>query len=298
MSDQRPKRSVPIDALRAFIAVVNARGFTRAAFDLGRSQPTVSLQVKKLEELCGAPLFVRGSNLKLTRVGQVCLESGLALLNANDEMIAHIDKLGNISRPLRVGLPSELHDLVWPRLLSDPSGSTALHGVELSFDTSEKLLKSFERDELDVTFIFTLGESALHARRSWDVGLQWCAARDYPLRPDNPVKLVTGFETSVFHRVAVDALGKAGREFEVVLSSPDFRVRSSAIKAGVGVGLLLDEAIDSQDVRVIPNDEIEKPPDLTLNGLYADRPGQSEFALTTNIAAALDAVWPKRRLSE
>jgi DNA-binding transcriptional LysR family regulator len=50
-------RSIPIDVLRAFVAVVEARGFTRAADELGRSQPTISLQVKRLEELVEAPLF-------------------------------------------------------------------------------------------------------------------------------------------------------------------------------------------------------------------------------------------------
>ena len=48
-------RSIPVDVLRAFVAVVEARGFTRAAEELGRSQPTVSLQVKRLEELAEAP---------------------------------------------------------------------------------------------------------------------------------------------------------------------------------------------------------------------------------------------------
>ena len=46
-------RGIPIEILRAFVAVVEARGFTRAAEELGRTQPTISLQVKRLEELVG-----------------------------------------------------------------------------------------------------------------------------------------------------------------------------------------------------------------------------------------------------
>ena len=49
-------RGIPIDILRAFVAVVEARGFTRAAEELGRTQPTISLQVKRLEELVEAPV--------------------------------------------------------------------------------------------------------------------------------------------------------------------------------------------------------------------------------------------------
>ncbi|MBV9287876.1 MAG: LysR family transcriptional regulator [Hyphomicrobiales bacterium] len=69
-------RSIPIDVLRAFVAVVETRGFTRAAEDLGRSQPTISLQVKRLEELMEAPLFEKAQRFELTGVGSVCFDYG------------------------------------------------------------------------------------------------------------------------------------------------------------------------------------------------------------------------------
>ena len=50
-------RGIPIDILRAFVTVVEARGFTRAAEKLGWTQPTISLQVKRLEELCPGPVI-------------------------------------------------------------------------------------------------------------------------------------------------------------------------------------------------------------------------------------------------
>ena len=59
-------RGIPIDILRAFVAVVEARGFTRAAEELGRTQPTISLQVKRLEELVEAPLFKKGGHFELS----------------------------------------------------------------------------------------------------------------------------------------------------------------------------------------------------------------------------------------
>ena len=62
-------RGIPIDILRAFVAVVEARGFTRAAEELGRTQPTISLQVKRLEELVEAPLFKKGGRFELSARG-------------------------------------------------------------------------------------------------------------------------------------------------------------------------------------------------------------------------------------
>src|ERR1700691_2160661 len=80
-------RAIPIDVLRAFVAVVDSCGFTRAAEDLGRTQPTVSLQVKRLEELIEAPLFEKASRLILTRSGEICLDYGRKILAQHDEML-------------------------------------------------------------------------------------------------------------------------------------------------------------------------------------------------------------------
>ena len=45
------------DLLRAFVAVAERRSFTRAAAHLNRTQATVSLQVRRLEQRLGIPLF-------------------------------------------------------------------------------------------------------------------------------------------------------------------------------------------------------------------------------------------------
>ena len=64
-------RNLPIDCLRSFVTVSDVRGFTQAGQILGRTQPAISLQIKKLEELVGAPLFIRGgARLELTPTGE------------------------------------------------------------------------------------------------------------------------------------------------------------------------------------------------------------------------------------
>jgi DNA-binding transcriptional LysR family regulator len=76
-------RALPVDFVRAFIAIVECRGFTRAAEQLGRSQPTISLQIRRLEELIGAPLFDNTARLTLTPRGRTVLEHGRKLIAAH-----------------------------------------------------------------------------------------------------------------------------------------------------------------------------------------------------------------------
>ncbi|RFU47334.1 LysR family transcriptional regulator [Paraburkholderia sp. DHOC27] len=60
--------------IRAFIAVAEAGSFTRAALRLHLSQPALTVQIRRLEEMVGARLFDRNSrNVALTPVGRELL---------------------------------------------------------------------------------------------------------------------------------------------------------------------------------------------------------------------------------
>ena len=65
-------RNLSMDALRAFVTIADLGGVTNAADHLGRSQPALSLQIKKLEETLNAELFIRfNKQLKLSEQGVV-----------------------------------------------------------------------------------------------------------------------------------------------------------------------------------------------------------------------------------
>lgn len=57
----KQSRQIPLNALRVFDAVMRRMSFTAAGRELGITQTAVSYQVRLLEDLIGAPLFVRGS---------------------------------------------------------------------------------------------------------------------------------------------------------------------------------------------------------------------------------------------
>ena len=53
------KDSIPISALRAFVAISELGSFTKAAEHLNLTQPAVSLQIKQMERVLGGELFVK-----------------------------------------------------------------------------------------------------------------------------------------------------------------------------------------------------------------------------------------------
>src|SRR5271156_6570297 len=142
-------RGGPIEVLRAFVAVVEARGFTRAAEGLGRTQPTISLQVKRLEELVEAPLFEKGGRFELSSVGDVCFDYGKRLLRLHDDML---DELGrnNPNDAIRIGMPSEFAPILAWRLNELPANAEVATTFEIIVDSSQALSAAFRQNALDV----------------------------------------------------------------------------------------------------------------------------------------------------
>ena len=74
-------------SLNVFQTVVRERSFSRAAEKLYRTQPAVSISIRKLEESVGQPLFVRGSGAKaLTGAGTLLLQYAERMLNLREEI--------------------------------------------------------------------------------------------------------------------------------------------------------------------------------------------------------------------
>jgi DNA-binding transcriptional LysR family regulator len=75
-----------IDGFRMFIRVVEAGSFSKAARDLGVTQPTVTRQVAALESRLGARLLNRNTRrLSVTELGQLYYEKSKVLLDTYEE---------------------------------------------------------------------------------------------------------------------------------------------------------------------------------------------------------------------
>ncbi len=95
-----------LQQFRLFEAVARHRNYTRAAEELHLTQPAVHIQVKRLEESMGLPLFGRaGNKLLLTRAGEevyVTAQDVAARLSALADTLA--DMKGKVAGPLKVAV--------------------------------------------------------------------------------------------------------------------------------------------------------------------------------------------------
>jgi DNA-binding transcriptional LysR family regulator len=260
-------RALPVDVVRALVAIVDCRGFTRAAESLGRTQPTISLQIRRLEELIGAPVFDNTTRLSLSPQGRTVLDYGRKLVAAHDELIDALKRQESGDEAVRLGMPVEFAAVLAPSLVDLASGRGASFVFEVTCDQSEALIERVRGHQLDLALAMTLGE-AEGSVASWTLALSWCAAPHLALPDDAPVRIVTPPEGSLFHRIAVEALTRAGRKFEIVCKSGNPDVLKSAVDAGYGVSLA-PTALAPAGARRVSEALLAPLPEVTL-GLYAD----------------------------
>jgi DNA-binding transcriptional LysR family regulator len=90
---------VDLAALQVFQMVAGERSYSRAAEKLFRTQPAVSIAMRKLEEWVGQPLFVRGSGARtLTDAGVLLLEYAERMLNMREEIRKGLRELRGLER--------------------------------------------------------------------------------------------------------------------------------------------------------------------------------------------------------
>jgi DNA-binding transcriptional LysR family regulator len=104
-----------LGSLQVFLTVARERSFSRAAEKLYRTQPAVSISVRKLEEWVGQPLFLRRAGAgKLTEAGTLLVEYAERMLNLREEARRSLEDLAGLRRGrLSLGVnESSIHALL------------------------------------------------------------------------------------------------------------------------------------------------------------------------------------------
>ena len=104
-----------LSQLQVFLTVAKEQSFSRAAEKLYRTQPAVSIVIRKLEESVGQPLLVRGARqVKLTDAGELLRDYAERLINLRDEIQKGMEDLKSLGRgELRLGVnESSIHALL------------------------------------------------------------------------------------------------------------------------------------------------------------------------------------------
>lgn len=155
---------ITLKHLRYFDALARQRHFGRAAEVSAISQPALSLQMKELEDILGAPLVERGARqIGLTPLGEEFALRARDVLRAVDELgaLARASS-GPLAGRLRLGVIPTVAPYLLPRLMRVMSGSFPEIELRPREAVTPKLLRDLHEGRLDLAILaLPVGEPSL-----------------------------------------------------------------------------------------------------------------------------------------
>lgn len=214
------KVNLDIDLLRTLVAFADAGSFKGAAQLVLRSQPAVSMQMRRLEELVGHPLFTkRGREMVFTDKGEQLAQQARQILALHDKVVTTW-RGGDAGGRVVLGLPDDYAALLLPDIFAELARSWPNVSVEVIVNTTPVLLEQLDNGQLDLAIIAT------QAPKRSDVILRkepvvWATSPNHDTHLQRPLKLAVFSDESPVYRATIAALRDSAREGE---SSPDFRI--------------------------------------------------------------------------
>lgn len=163
--------NVTVKHLKYFVALASHGHFGRAADTCGISQPALSVQMKDLEEILGAPLIDRSAKqIRLTALGEDFAERARAILQS-------VEDLGDLARAshsplvgrLRLGVIPTVAPYLLPRVIRHLVAQYS--GLELRprEALTQRLIEDLLERRLDAALVaLPISEPSLHEEALFD----------------------------------------------------------------------------------------------------------------------------------
>ena len=231
------------DLLRTFVAVADNAGFTRAAERVGRTQSTVSLHIKRLEDNLGRRVFVRdGRDLKLTADGELLLPYARQLLRLADEARSRILE-PEVEGTVRLGTPEDFATVYLPDVLARFAAAHPRVALDVNCNFSFELIEGFSKGEYDLVLVKREPQGPADGVAVWRDVVVWVASPKLALRDSEPVPLALPPVSDLYRKRALDALQAAGRDYRIVYTSPSSEGLHAAVQAGLAVTVMSKDMV-------------------------------------------------------
>lgn len=231
-------KNLPMDLLRAFVSVSQLRSFTKTGELLGRSQPAVTLKIKRLEELVDQKLFLRGGkSLELSDSGVALYNYAKQILTLNDLAISQISK-STVHGKIRLGIPSEFATVLLPKIISRFAKAYPNVALEVNCELSKYLLTRAGRESHDLILVLADQDADLDGDLVKTDELVWVSSKKFNHDKEDAVPLIVASEGCIYRHTAMTGLSNASLSWKIVYTNPDLTGIQYAIQEGLGVTVL------------------------------------------------------------
>ena len=279
-----------IDLLKTFIAVADTGSVKLASERVARSSAAVSMQMKKLEQLVGAPIFQRAAGtMRMSDVGERLMPHAHRIVQAHDTAVAELQS-PNIEGLVRVGLCLENSETHMPEILSGFSQAHARVIVEIVSGDAQDLALMLANGELDIAIITTGGGAPLEERDRllFEQPLAWAVHKNGQCLKERPLRLAVAPVGCPWRIAALDALKYAGIPYHIAYLSNVSESQLAAVRADLAVAALPFSRIRNANQPICINDELPKLPYTQIVLRTAVNPSENTKALAAQVLSAFN----------
>jgi DNA-binding transcriptional LysR family regulator len=232
------------DLLRTFLAVADSGSMTEGAARIFRSQSAASLQIRKLEDLLGQPVFERhGRGVAMTETGErllpVARDVARTLSTAMRELTSD-----SLHGKLRLGIPDDHSQQMLSQIIGEFAQSHPQVELEISCALSAGFPDALACGDMDIA-VYEVErpdgrQEVLRAEQTF-----WMMSRHHDLLQHDPLPVALFDRECWWRDAALSALHAGERPFRIVYSSQSVAGVAAAIEAGVAIGLLGQSSLSS-----------------------------------------------------
>jgi DNA-binding transcriptional LysR family regulator len=242
-----PCPDIDLDLIRCFLTVVESGGFTQASKRLHVTQSGITLKIQRLQEQLKCRLFRRTVKpLELSHEGEIVLGYARRLLDLNQEMVERVAKPKK-DVALRLGVVDHFGPQLLPMWLAEFRETFPNVKILSDIGVTHELLKDLEDDKFDLVIASAgytaMGEYKL-APSIQETHLQkeamiWVQSESSKIDPSkDPLPLVMFGPKCRFRPIALEALQKAGRTWQIVYVGGSLNSVQTGVQADLGLSVL------------------------------------------------------------
>jgi DNA-binding transcriptional LysR family regulator len=252
--------------LEMFVATVEEGNFRRAADRVFRTQPAVSMALKKLQQELGAPLFERSSrgNSTLTDAGHLLYECAKKMLRMRDEVTNTLAEMNAVEASrIRIGSDEVAALRIVPALMLGLRAQYPNAKLEVFYQSSERLLRSVRERTVDLALMslhpedadldashLTSDETVLIVPRGHEFALR----QSVRLADLGNESFVVNSEEPLWHLGIAEKLRSEHLRFDASIEATNLEAIKKFVSLGLGVGIVPSLAVgdDSRQSDLIP----------------------------------------------
>lgn len=241
--------------LKVFRAVAKNLNYSRAAEELYISQPTVSIQVKKLEEELGLDLFEQfGKKIYLTQAGELLYSYANKIFALAEDAKATIEELKGLKAGrLLIGASTTPGIYLLPAIIASFQETYPNLEVSLEISNTHAVQERLLANQLDLGIVGEelLVDPNLHVEALTEDELVIIAAPNNPLTAGKPVilqdvldqRLILRERGSSTREVLEEKIREVGGRLKVSMQLGSVEAIKQAVAANLGISVVSKFAI-------------------------------------------------------